>query len=188
MCFQCGFIVVLLVEAKPAGIFDCLVPSVEAAPRLATGVFLHQANEFLRLSNFAFLHIVCNDKDNHRSTYLKTKRFSNGLARFVLRLTWEYHADNFLGLVQLACSKILLRHLRDKGAPALYSWTPQESQVESCEHQDDSNIHCQPFPESVSKEHEIYSDYDGCHSHHVKHDRYLFAHFSPWFNRNSKYT
>ena len=71
-----------------------------------------------------------------------------------------------------------------KGAVAPCSWTPQESQVERCEHQDDSNIHCQPFPESVSEEHEIYTDYDGCHRHHIKHDSYLSGHFSPWFNRN----
>src|SRR5208282_951996 len=58
------------------------------------------------------------------------------------------------------------------------SWTPEESQVESCEHQDNANIHCQPFPESGSEEHEIYTDYDGCHRHHVKHDSYLSAHFS----------
>jgi hypothetical protein len=56
------------------------------------------------------------------------------------------------------------------------SWTPEESQVESCEHQDNANIHCQPFPESVSEEHDIYTDYDGCHRHHVKHDS-LSAHF-----------
>jgi hypothetical protein len=58
------------------------------------------------------------------------------------------------------------------------SWTPEESQVESCEQQDNANIHCQPFPEPVSEEHEIYTDYDGCHRHHVKHDSYLSAHFS----------
>jgi hypothetical protein len=61
----------------------------------------------------------------------------------------------------------------------------QESQVERCEHQDDSNIHRQPFPESVSEEPEIYADYNGCHRHHVKHDSCLSAHFSPWFNRKS---
>jgi hypothetical protein len=72
-----------------------------------------------------------------------------------------------------------------KGAVAPRSWTPQKSQVERCEHQDDSNIQCQPFPESVSEEHEIYTDYDGCHRHHVKHVSYLSAHFSPWFNRKS---
>src|ERR1700674_5481273 len=66
-----------------------------------------------------------------------------------------------------------------KGAIAPCSWTPEESQVESCEHQDNADIHCQPFPESVSEEHEIYTDYDGCHRHHVKHDSYLSAHFSP---------
>ena len=57
-----------------------------------------------------------------------------------------------------------------KAAIAPCSWTPEESQVESSEHQDNTNIHCQPFPESVSEEHEIYTDYDGCHRHHVKHD------------------
>jgi hypothetical protein len=63
------------------------------------------------------------------------------------------------------------------------SWTLEESQVESCEHQDNANIHCQPFPESVSEEHEIYTDYDGCHRHHVKHDSYLSAHFRISFFR-----
>jgi hypothetical protein len=58
------------------------------------------------------------------------------------------------------------------------SWTPEESQVESCEHQDNANIHCQPFPESVSEEREIHTDYDGCHCHHVKRDSDLPAHFS----------
>src|ERR1700693_5671289 len=58
------------------------------------------------------------------------------------------------------------------------SWTLEKSQVESCEHQDNADIHCQPFPESVSEEHDIYTDYDGCHRHHVKHDSYLSAHLS----------
>lgn len=49
------------------------------------------------------------------------------------------------------------------------SWSPEESQVESYEDQDDANIHYQPFPESISEEHEIYSDYKGCHRHRVKH-------------------
>jgi hypothetical protein len=62
-------------------------------------------------------------------------------------------------------------------ANAPCSWTPEESQVESCEHQDNANIRCQPFPELVSEEHEIYADYDGCHHYPVKHDRYLSAHF-----------
>jgi hypothetical protein len=70
-----------------------------------------------------------------------------------------------------------------KGAIAPCSWAPEESQVQSCEHQGNANIHCQPFPESVSKEHEIYTDYDGCDCHQVKHDSYLSAHGSlrKWF-------
>jgi hypothetical protein len=31
---------------------------------------------------------------------------------------------------------------------------------------------------SVSEEHEIYTNYDGCHRHRVKHSSYLSAHFS----------
>jgi hypothetical protein len=58
------------------------------------------------------------------------------------------------------------------------SWTPEESKVESSEHQDNANIHYQPFPEPISEEHEIYTDYDSDHRHHVKHDSYLSAHFS----------
>jgi hypothetical protein len=58
------------------------------------------------------------------------------------------------------------------------SWTPEESEVESCKHQDNANIHCQPFPESVSEKREIYTDYDGYHRHHVKHDSYVSAHFN----------
>jgi mannitol-1-phosphate/altronate dehydrogenase len=57
------------------------------------------------------------------------------------------------------------------------SRTSEESEVESCEHQDNANIHCEPFPELVSEEEEIYTDYDDYHCHHVKHDSYLSAHF-----------
>jgi hypothetical protein len=59
----------------------------------------------------------------------------------------------------------------------------EESQVESCEHQDNSNIHYQPFPESVSEETEIYTHYNGYHRHRVKHTRYLSAHFSKTLTR-----
>src|SRR5579863_10584331 len=64
-----------------------------------------------------------------------------------------------------------------KGVVAPCSWTPEESQVESCEHQDNANIHCQPFPESVSEEREIHTDDYGGHCHHVKRDGDLLAHF-----------
>jgi hypothetical protein len=57
------------------------------------------------------------------------------------------------------------------------SWRHEVSQVESSEHQDDANIHYQPFPESVSKEREIYTDYNGCHRHRVKHCSYPSVHF-----------
>jgi hypothetical protein len=76
-------------------------------------------------------------------------------------------------------TKYLQAFSERKSAVAPCSWTPQESQVERYEHQDDPNIHRQPFPESVSEEREIYADYDGCHRYHVKRDSYLSTHFSP---------
>jgi hypothetical protein len=36
----------------------------------------------------------------------------------------------------------------------------------------------QSFPESVSEERDIHTDYNGCHHHCVKHTSYLPAHFS----------
>src|SRR5215469_13691018 len=58
------------------------------------------------------------------------------------------------------------------------SRTPEKSQVEGHEDQDDANIHYQPFPESISEEHEIHTDYHGCHRHHVNHHRYRSAHLT----------
>jgi hypothetical protein len=57
------------------------------------------------------------------------------------------------------------------------SWTPEEHHVESCEHQDNADIHNQPFPKSISEEREIDADYDDYHRHHEKYDDYLSAHF-----------
>jgi hypothetical protein len=55
---------------------------------------------------------------------------------------------------------------------------PEESHVESCEHQDNANVRCQPFPKSVSEERKIHTDYDGYHCRHVKRGSDLSAHFS----------
>jgi hypothetical protein len=70
----------------------------------------------------------------------------------------------------------MMDNRRERGVIAPCSWTPEESEVESYEHQDNANIHRQPFPESVSEEPEIYTDYDGYHRRHVKHDSYLSTH------------
>jgi hypothetical protein len=67
------------------------------------------------------------------------------------------------------------------------SWTPEESQAESYEHQDPANIHYQPFPHSAFEEHEVYSDYDGYEHHHVKYESYLSAHFNPRRAPNSNW-
>ena len=66
-------------------------------------------------------------------------------------------------------------------AACTLSWTPEKPQVESRKHQDDTDIHYQPFPELVSEELEIYADYDGHHRHHAKHDSHLSAHVSQHF-------
>lgn len=58
------------------------------------------------------------------------------------------------------------------------SWPLEESQVESCEHQDNANVHCQALPESISEEPEINTDDDGCHRQEVKRAGDVLAHFS----------
>ena len=65
------------------------------------------------------------------------------------------------------------------------SWMPEESQIKSYKHQDNANIHYQPFPEPVSEEHEIYTDYHRCHRRDVKYDSYLSAHFSEFTSRHT---
>ena len=64
------------------------------------------------------------------------------------------------------------------GAVAACSRTSEKSKVESCEHQDNANVDCQPFQESVSKKRDIHTDDYACHCRHVKRDRELPAHFS----------
>jgi len=66
---------------------------------------------------------------------------------------------------------------KKRGTAASSSSTPEESQVERCENQNNANVHCQPFPESVSEEREIHTDDDGCHCHRVKRDGDLPARF-----------
>jgi len=95
----------------------------------------------------------------------------------IARLTFaNMPADSgvLLGII-LVRSSFAIRYSASRTAS---SWTLEESKVESCEHQDNANIHCQSFPESVSEERQIYTDYDGCHRHRVKHPSYLSAHLS----------
>ena len=62
------------------------------------------------------------------------------------------------------------------------SWPLEESEVESCKHQDNADIHCQSLPKSVFEEQEIYTDYDGYHRHHVKSRSYSSVHFRLAFS------
>jgi hypothetical protein len=42
-------------------------------------------------------------------------------------------------------------------------WVLQESPIEGCKHQDNPNVHDQPFPEPIPKEHEVYIDNNRYH-------------------------
>lgn len=57
------------------------------------------------------------------------------------------------------------------------SW-PQKSEIERSEHQNNADIHREPWPKQVSEERNIYTDDDGYHRHHVKHVSYPTAHFN----------
>jgi hypothetical protein len=81
--------------------------------------------------------------------------------------------------------EVRLHSRRERALSLPVQWTPQRCQGEGCEDQDDSNIHCQPFPEPVSEEHNIYTDDDGYHRDRVKHVSYLSAHVTQWFHGNS---
>ena len=95
-----------------------------------------------------------------------------GMARFWARC----HESGLMFVIRAA-----LAASHEPLARPFTSWrsgTPEESPVEGCEDQDNADIHEQPCPESVSEKREIYTDYNGWHGHHVKHDSYLSAHFS----------
>jgi hypothetical protein len=59
------------------------------------------------------------------------------------------------------------------------SWMLQESEVKGREHQHDSYVHSQPFPESVLEEQEIDGD-DRCyHQEYIQCGGRLACHVSP---------
>ena len=67
---------------------------------------------------------------------------------------------------------------RHPGHPAstLSLWTLQESQAESCVHQDNSYIHDQAFPEAVSEEQDIYGNDRAGQQNDVKYYAHLPSH------------
>jgi hypothetical protein len=50
------------------------------------------------------------------------------------------------------------------------SWVLHKSQIESREHQDDADVHHQPFPEAVPEEQQIHTDDNDCQRGNVKRD------------------
>jgi len=60
----------------------------------------------------------------------------------------------------------VVRHARATASPC--SETPQESEVEGCEHQDNSQVRRQPLPEAVFEEQQIDRDDHGHHQDHVQ--------------------
>ena len=63
----------------------------------------------------------------------------------------------------------------------------QESEVECREHQNNANIHHQPFPELISEEREIHTDYNRSHCHNVKRETYVSDHFSKDLDSGSEF-
>jgi hypothetical protein len=59
--------------------------------------------------------------------------------------------------------------------PNVILWVLEESQIEGCKHQNDSDVHHQSFPEMVPEDQDIYSDDDGYHRHHVRDGNHRFA-------------
>ena len=57
---------------------------------------------------------------------------------------------------------------RSCAAPPRCSWPLQESEVEGCEHEHDSYIHRQPFPEPVLEEQDVDCDDHNCHQDYVE--------------------
>lgn len=64
------------------------------------------------------------------------------------------------------------------GLRRLRSWTLQESQVERQEHQNDSDVHHQPLPQTVPEEQDIYAEHNRCYREDVKPDGRLPSHAS----------
>ena len=87
-------------------------------------------------------------------------------------------ADQPQWLVQDIRCKKDLKGSQQSCRPSSDSWTAEETDVESREHQDDANVHGQPFPEVVSEERDIDTDNNRHHCHAIKHDSDLSAHFS----------
>jgi hypothetical protein len=55
-------------------------------------------------------------------------------------------------------------------------WVLKESPIESCKHQNDSDVHHQSFPELVPEDQGIYSHDDGYHRHHVRQGNHRSRH------------
>lgn len=53
-----------------------------------------------------------------------------------------------------------------------------ESQIEGRKHQDNTDVRHQPFPESIPKEEQIYTNYYGYQHANVEPDKHTFCHFS----------
>jgi hypothetical protein len=59
------------------------------------------------------------------------------------------------------------------------SATRSKEPQEGCKHQDNANIHHQPFPEPISKEEKIHTNDNGYHQQSDKHGRHALCHFHP---------
>jgi hypothetical protein len=63
---------------------------------------------------------------------------------------------------------------------ALGSYVLEESHIERREHQNNADIHHQPFPESVPKEKYVHGNDNGYQRGKIKHNRHVLRHLSTW--------
>jgi 1,2-phenylacetyl-CoA epoxidase PaaB subunit len=73
--------------------------------------------------------------------------------------------------------------VRQPRGPAADSlWVLEESQIKGSKHQDNADVHYQPFPESILKEQQVYTNDNGNQHRNVKHDRHVPRHSIPGSN------
>jgi hypothetical protein len=52
----------------------------------------------------------------------------------------------------------------------------QESEIEGRKHQDNSDVHGQPWPKLMPEEKDVHTDHYGHHGEHVKHGDQISSH------------
>ncbi len=79
-------------------------------------------------------------------------------------------------LISFSLDREVVRVRQPAGAAGDSLWVLEESQIKGCKHQDNADVHYQPFPESILKEQQVYTNDNGNQHRNVKHDRHVPRH------------